>query len=435
MGAASSSSSSSSVARAPPVCATKHVVVKWTIGGVAYKGALDLSTAETTKLTCTDLLWEIRDSYSGQPPGRLVLDVHLALNLTSAQGENFARFVGCISHVGAQTGRVIEFVIHPPCTCPGYGRIKDACLAFCTAMGIDVKWTVVSPPNPARVTDAPGAPPRPGDDADDDDTPGNVAPARRAIQRADHTNPLERAAVYERGSILANTTRINRPVQKGMKIEEAREEYDELVREGKLTDRELYSAAVRLANTVMETNDAYTAITCTADVARRHYYFDAYGYFFVIGRDEAVEIRAYIEKNGGVCLFRKMPHENGVGGAIQLISGLATDMYRIITSDQTPLGGLVVHVWISDESDRKSVMMVLVCSCFVRDIRSEDRSTHPAASVEELASIVTNAMTKKGIDPITYKIEIKRSTNVKNGDVSGNFKEGIESAINKHFKE
>jgi hypothetical protein len=207
MGAASSASSS--VTRAPSICASKHVVVKWAIGGVAHKGALDLSTAETTKLTCTDLLWEIRDSYGGQPPGRLVLDVHLALNLTNAQGENFARFVGCISHAGAQTGRVIEFVIHPPCTCPGYGRIKDGCLAFCAGSGIDVKWKVVHPPEPARVTDAPGAPPRPGDDADDADASGNVAPARRAIQRADRTNPLERSAGSQRRSIKSNTPGIS----------------------------------------------------------------------------------------------------------------------------------------------------------------------------------------------------------------------------------
>ena len=149
-----------------------------------YKGALDLSTAETTNLTCTDLLWRIRYSYGGQPPAKLVLDVHLALNLTSAQGESFARFVGCSRHAGAQTGRTIEFVIHPPCTCPGYSRIRDGCFAFCTAHGIAVEWTVIPPPTPARVTGAPGAPPRAGDDDDDDDdTRGNVAPARRAIQR------------------------------------------------------------------------------------------------------------------------------------------------------------------------------------------------------------------------------------------------------------
>jgi Zinc finger, C3HC4 type (RING finger) len=172
-------------------------VVKWTIGGVAYKGALDLSTAETTKLTCTDLLWEIRDSYDGQPPAKLVLDVHLALNLTNAQGGNFARFVGCISHAGAQTGRVVEFVIHPPSTCSGYDRIRDGCLAFCAGSGIDVKWKVIPPTAPARVTDAPGAPPRPGDDDDDEDASGNVAPARRAIQRGNRTNPLEQAAGYQ----------------------------------------------------------------------------------------------------------------------------------------------------------------------------------------------------------------------------------------------
>ena len=198
MGAASSSSSS--VTRAPPVCATKHVLVKWAIGGVAYRGALDLSTAETAKLTCTDLLWGIRDSYGGQPPATLVLDVHLALYLTSAQGDNFARFVGCIGHAAQATGRVIEFVIHPPFTCPGYGRIRDGCLAFCTAHGIAAKWTVIPPPAPARITGAPGAPPRPGDDDDDDDdvASGNIAPViGRAIQRADHTNPLERAAGYQ----------------------------------------------------------------------------------------------------------------------------------------------------------------------------------------------------------------------------------------------
>lgn len=206
MGAASSSSSSS-VARAPPVCATNHVVVKWTIGGVAYKGALDLSTAETANLTCTDLLWGIRDSYDGQPPAKLVLDVHLALYLTSAQGENFARFVGRGRHAARATGRAIEFVIHPPYTCPGYSRIRDGCLAFCTARGIAAKWKVVSPPAPARITGAPGGPPRPGDDADDNDARRNVAPViGRAIQRADRTNPLERAAVYERGITQANMT-------------------------------------------------------------------------------------------------------------------------------------------------------------------------------------------------------------------------------------
>ena len=205
MGAASSSSSSSSVARAPSVRATNHVVVRWAIGGVAHKGALDLSTADTTKLTCTDLLWGIRDSYDGEPPGRLVLDVHLAFNMTNAQGENFARFVGCISHVGAQTGRVIEFVIHPPCTCPGYGRIKDGCLAFCAGSGITFEWKVIPPPTPGRITDAPGAPPRPGDDDDDEDASGNVAPARGAIRRADRTNPLGQAAVLQRRSIRSNT--------------------------------------------------------------------------------------------------------------------------------------------------------------------------------------------------------------------------------------
>lgn len=143
-------------------CVTKHVQIKWAVGGVAQAGSLDLSTPETTAATGMYLLGKIRGSYANRPPARLNVEVRLAPSLSMAHGENFVRFAEAGTRAQCEvpsSGRKIVFAVLPPWDCAGLARIRAGCLAFCHRAGIAVEWTLIeSMVGTARTTDNPAAP-------------------------------------------------------------------------------------------------------------------------------------------------------------------------------------------------------------------------------------------------------------------------------------